>query len=591
MSERPAAPLASEPWPDGLGERLPAPRPAADPPVIRLEGIAKQALEIGRTRLLVTGLIFAMAFATIGLRLVELGLLRGDAEPRHARNETGQPLNTGRAEIVDRNGIVLATTLPTQSLYADPKQVRNAEEAATALAQVLPELPTAELEAKLASDRDFVWLKRNLTPRQQYEVNRLGLPGLHFQRELDRVYPLGALTSQIVGFTDVDNNGLSGLERAFDESLRGGDKPLQLSIDVRVQHVLAKELDAAIREFRGIGGAGVVLDAISGELLALVSLPSYEPDSPGTAPAEARFNRATLGVYEMGSVFKVFTTALALDEGIVELDDGYDVRKPIRAARYTIRDYKPKNRWLSVPEIFIYSSNIGTVHMAMEAGTKAQQDFLARLGMTRAAPVELPEVGAPMLPSPWREINTMTIAYGHGLAVSPLQVARGVAAMVNGGLLKPTTLVKGRSGEALYQRRVISAETSREMNWLMRLVVQYGTGRKADAPGYMVGGKTGTADKLIGRRYSDDARIATFVGAFPMDSPRYVVLAMVDEPKGNESTLGYATGGWVAAPVVRRVVERIGPLVGIRPRPAAEEAGVDQLLIPAKAEDFVLAAQ
>ena len=580
--------------PDGAADRNAAPMapPSRDPPApIRLDGVSKMALETGRTRLLVAGFVFALAFLAIGLRLVELGLLRQGDEPRVAEGETGQPFNAGRAEIVDRNGVVLATTLPTQSLYADPRQVRNVEETAVALAGVLPELSADELAGQLSLERSFVWVKRNLTPRQQYEVNRLGLPGLHFQRELDRVYPLGPLTAQIVGFTDVDGNGLAGLESAFDSRLRSKDQPLQLSIDVRVQYVLAEELAAAIDEFHAIGGAGLVLDVDSGEVIALVSLPSFDPDQPGAAPAEARFNRATLGVYEMGSVFKIFTTAMALDEGIVDLNDGYDVRKPIKAARYVIRDYKPKNRWLSIPEIFIYSSNIGTVHMAMDAGTEAQQHFLNRLGLTRPAPIELPEIGQPMLPSPWREINTMTIAYGHGMAVSPLQVARAVGAIVNGGMLKPVTLMKATGEAPLYEQRVISEETSQAMSWLMRLVVQYGTGRKANAPGYVVGGKTGTADKLVGKHYVNDARMASFVGAFPMDDPRYVIFAMVDAPNGNDSTFGYATGGWVAAPLVGRVVERIGPLVGIRPRPAAEEAGVDELLIPAKAGRFVLAAQ
>jgi cell division protein FtsI (penicillin-binding protein 3) len=559
--------------------------------LVTLDGVAKQALETGRTRLLVTGFVFAVAFLVIGLRLVELGVVREGNEPRLARGETGRALNMGRADIVDRNGVVLATTLPTQSLYADPRQVSDPRETAAALIEVLPGLSRAEVEAKLRLQRGFIWLKRNLTPRQQYLVNRLGLPGLHFQRELDRVYPLGALTAQVVGFTDVDNNGLAGIERSFDEVLRNSNQPVRLSIDIRVQHILAEELAAAIAEFHAVGGAGLVLDVDSGELIAMASLPTFDPDHPGEAPSETRFNRATLGVYEMGSVFKIFTAAMALDEGIVELSDGYDVRKPIRVARFTIRDFKPKNRWLSIPEIFIYSSNIGAVHMAMDAGTQVQQAFLERLGLTQAAVIELPEVGRPMLPSPWREINTMTIAYGHGLAVSPLQLTRAVAAVVNGGLLKPTTLLKVDAGELPAGRRVIAQETSREMCWLMRLVVQYGTGRKANAPGYLVGGKTGTADKLVGQRYVDDARMATFVGAFPMDQPRYVVVVIVDEPKGIERTHGYATGGWVAAPVVRQVVERMGPLVGIRPHPAAEAAGVDQLLIPAKAEGFVLAAQ
>jgi cell division protein FtsI (penicillin-binding protein 3) len=281
---------------------------------------------------------------------------------------------------------------------------------------------------------------------------------------------------------------------------------------------------------------------------------------------------------------------MALETGTVGLNDGYDVSKPIRVSRFTINDFKPKKRWLSVPEIFIYSSNIGTVHMAMEAGTAAQQDFLGKLGLTRTASFELPEIGRPMVPSPWRKINTMTISYGHGLAVSPLQLVSAVGAVVNGGELMPATLLRRVDGERAIGRRVMSERTSQEMRWLMRMVVRNGTGRKANAEGYLVGGKTGTADKLVGRRYSNNARVASFISAFPMDRPRYVVFAMVDEPKGNKSTYGYATGGWVAAPVVRRVVERMGPLFGIRPRVEEETAGLDQLLMPASAEGFVLAA-
>jgi cell division protein FtsI (penicillin-binding protein 3) len=559
-------------------------------PDVLVDGVVKQAVETGRTRLMVTGFVFALAFLVIAARLIDLGLVRQGNEPRLAHGEAGKALATGRADIVDRNGVVLATTLPTVSLYADPSKVRDPLAVAAQLAPILPELSKAEIAAKLGTDRSFVWLKRNLTPRQQYEVNRQGIPGLNFQRELDRIYPLGRLTAQVVGFTDVDNNGLAGIERSFDQVLRSGNQPLALSLDVRIQHILTEELARTIAEFSAIGGAGVVLDVDSGEVVALASLPVYDPDNPGAASEDARFNRATLGVYEMGSVFKIFTTAMALDEGVVGLKDGYDVRKPIRVASFTIRDFKPKDRWLSVPEIFMYSSNIGTVHMAMDAGTKTQRAFLKRLGLTRASAIELPEVGDPMLPSPWREINTMTIAYGHGLAVSPVQIARAVGAVVNGGLLRPATLLRGEPDRPAPGQRVIAEETSRDMSWLMRLVVQSGTGRKANAPGYLVGGKTGTADKLIGRRYSRNARMASFVGAFPMDRPRYVVFVMVDEPKGTKSTYGYATGGWVAAPAVRHVIERMGPLVGLRPRPEAEEAGVDQLLIPAKAEGFVLAA-
>ncbi len=577
--------------PDTRQAELPGLEPRPDPAgLVQLDGAAKQALETGRTRLLVASMVFAAAFLVIGLRLVSLGLFSHAEEPRLAETPRASQHATVRADIVDRNGVVLATTLPTASLYANPRQIRDPAAVADQLADVLPGLSRTAAAVKLASDRSFVWLKRKLTPREQYRVNRLGIPGLYFQNEQERVYPHGALTAHVVGFANVDNQGLAGIEQAFEETLRGSPAPVQLSLDLRVQHILAEELAAAMTEFDGIGAAGLVLDAQTGEVVAMVSLPAFDPAAPGTASDDARFNRASLGIYEMGSVFKIFTTAMALDEGAVELSDGFDVSKPIRVARFTITDFKPKKRWLSIPEIFIYSSNIGTVHMAMEAGTPAQQGFLAGLGLTQAPRIELPEIGRPLVPSPWREINTMTISYGHGLAVSPLQLASAVSAVVNGGEVKPLTLLKRPEATPVPGRRVMSAATSRDMRWLMRLVVQHGTGRKADAEGYMVGGKTGTADKLLGRRYATDLRIASFVGAFPMDDPRYVVFAMVDEPKGTKKTYGYATGGWVAAPVVRKVVERMAPLVGIMPRPRDEEQGIEQHLIPANFRGAVFAA-
>jgi cell division protein FtsI (penicillin-binding protein 3) len=548
-------------------------------------GRTAQVLETGRTRLLVAGMMFALAFIVLAWRLIDIAVFAVGSEPRTATTPAAPAFETGRADIVDRNGVVLATSLPTASLYANPHQVREPGEAAARLAGVLPDLSQAEVRAKLSTDRGFIWLKRNLTPREQYRVNRLGIPGLYFEREQRRFYPHGGLTAHCVGFTDVDNKGLAGIEQSFDEVLRGRSEPLALSLDLRVQHVLAQELAAAMREFAAIGAAGLVMDASSAEVLAMVSLPEFDPDRPGMATPEARFNRASLGLYEMGSVFKIFTTAMALDEGVVTLDDGYDTRKPIRAARFTITDFKPKNRWLSVPEIFIYSSNIGTVRMAMDVGTAAQRAFLDRLGLTRPASIELAEVGHPMVPSPWREINTMTIAYGHGLAVSPVQLVSAVAAVVNGGEFHPATLITRAERERPAGARIMSRDTSLKMRQLMRLAVRRGTGGKANAKGYIVGGKTGTANKIVGGRYARNARIASFVAAYPMNNPRYVVFAMIDEPKANKRTHGYATGGWVAAPVVRRVVERIGPLLGVEPiRDGADEDGSERLLVRAKAK-------
>jgi cell division protein FtsI (penicillin-binding protein 3) len=307
------------------------------------------------------------------------------------------------------------------------------------------------------------------------------------------------------------------------------------------------------------------MDVNTGEIAAMSSLPGFDPNRPGAIAEELRFNRTTLGVYEMGSTFKIFTTAMALDAGTVTLGGGYDATDPIRVARFVIRDYLAKKRWLSVPEIFMYSSNIGTVKMAMDVGIAAHRNFLSNLGMMKPVRIELSETGSPLSPNRWRKINTMTISFGHGLAVSPLHLVAGVSAIVNGGIYRSPTLIKRDTNTPVPGKRVISAETSLKMRRLMRLVVDKGTGRKAAAPGFLVGGKTGTAEKVSDRGYRKKALISSFVAAFPMNKPRYVVLAMLDEAKGTKETHGYATGGWVAAPVVAAVVRRIAPVLGVRP--------------------------
>ncbi len=553
-------------------------------PELRLSGQTAAALDVGRTRLLVAGVVFTLAFAVVGVRLVDLTLWNKGAAPRVVRSAQVPGLKIGRADIVDRTGTVLATSLPTASLYADPRRIRDPRRAAAAIAQVLPEIAPAELEAKLGGDGGFVWIKRNLTPREHHEVNRLGIPGLNFRRETQRIYPHGNLAAHVVGFTDVDSEGLAGIERSFNNALKRADAPVALSLDLRVQHILTEELAATMRDFDAIGAAGIVLDARSGETLAMASLPDFDANDAGEASGDARFNRASLGLYEMGSVFKIFTIAQALDSGRVSLSNTYDTTKPLRVARFTINDFKPKNRWLSVPEIFMYSSNIGTALMAMDLGTQSQRAFLGNLGLTRAASLELGEVGTPLLPSPWRDINTLTISYGHGMAVSPIQVASAVAAIVNGGVMIPATLIKRGRAAAEAGRRVIGKSTSRAMRDLMRLVVRNGTGGKAEAKGFLVGGKTGTSEKLVKGRYARDRRIASFVGAFPMNDPRYVVLIMVDEPKGKKSTFNYATGGWVAAPAMRNVVERIAPILGVAPAiEGYETESSERLLVKAKA--------
>jgi cell division protein FtsI (penicillin-binding protein 3) len=553
------------------------------------EGAGKHALETGRNRLLVTGAVIAFAFVAVALRLVDVAVLKG-AEPRIARS-TPPHAATARADIVDRNGVLLATSLPVVSLYANPREVLDAAEAAAKLVAAFPELDREQIEAKLASRARFVWIKRNLTPRQKYEVNRLGIPGLEFQVAERRVYPQGRAAAQVLGLTDVDGRGIAGVERTFDAPLADGDGPIVLSLDVRIQDILREELALQMTEFRAIGAAGVVLDAETAEVLAMVSLPDFDAnESSAVAGTEPAFNRVTKGVYEMGSTFKLFTAAMALDSGTVGLRDGYDASRPIHIARFTISDYKGKNRWMSVPEILVYSSNIGAAKMALDVGVRLQRAYLDGFGMLKTPPVELPETGAPLAPARWREINAMTIAYGHGLAVSPLQLAGGVAAIVNGGQLRPVTILKREPGGIPEGTAAISAETSRHMRELMRLAVVHGTGKKADVQGYAVGGKTGTADKQVGRGYRRDARMASFVGAFPIHAPRFVVLVMIDEPKGNASTHGYATGGWIAAPVFRRVVERLAPLAGLAPEETIEAPPMPAPRPPARGFDGLASA-
>ncbi|HLB07106.1 MAG TPA: penicillin-binding protein 2, partial [Alphaproteobacteria bacterium] len=438
------------------------------------------------------------------------------------------------------------------------------------LAEALPELGHEDLVGKLSGERRFIWLKRHLTPRQQYDINRLGLPGIGFVEDERRVYPQGPLFAHALGYTGIDNHGLAGLERALDERLAAPERgerpePLVLSLDLRVQHALREELVRSVETFRALGAAGLVLDVDTGEILALVSLPDFDPNLPDAPTGEAMFNRATLGVYEMGSTFKIFTVAMALDSGSVTIDGGYDASQPIAASGYVITDYHPQSRFLTVPEIMVHSSNIGAAKMALDLGAARQKEYLHRFGLLTAARIELPEVGLPLAPETWRDINTMTIAFGHGVAVSPLQLANAAAAIVNGGVLRPATLIKRADEGPVPGVQVISAETSRTMRWLMRLVVEQGTGRNAEASGYFVGGKTGTAEKAIAGHYQKSALLSTFVGAFPMRKPRYVVLITLDEPKGTPETFGFATAGWTAAPTASRLITRLGPLLGIEP--------------------------
>src|SRR6516165_8759857 len=482
------------------------PRHFKPPPCVAVipDGPAKQAIEACRTRLLVTGGLFALVFAVVALRVVEIVAVGGGtAESQIARFRIVATPAPSHADIVDRNGNVLAATLDSPSLYANPKQILDPGEATSKLVSVLPTLGAAEVSAKLTSGKSFVWIRRHLTPAEQYSVNQLGIPGLEFEHEERRVYPDGDLTSHVVGYSGIDNAGFAGVERGLDGVLKERLEPLQLSLDVRLQYILHEELQRVIDDFTAKGGGGLIMDVNSGEILAMASLPDPDPNHPGISLADRMFDRITLGVYELGSIFKIFTVAMALEAGTSTISSTYDASHPLKIGRFTISDYHGKHRVLSVPEILMYSSNIGAARMAVAAGAQTQREFLARLGLLKTPKIEVSEVAEPHYPAKWREVNVMTIAFGHGISVTPLSFATAAAALVNGGILRQATLVKLPAGYAPQGQQVISAKTSEQMRRLLRLVVEHGTGTMAAAPGYVVGGKTGTADKVSGRHYAE----------------------------------------------------------------------------------------
>jgi len=524
----------------------------------------RPGLALGKSRLKVAGITFLLCFGLIGLRLVDLTVMSDATERSGTLATDGAALMFGRADIIDRNGQLLAKSLPVASLYADPKLMIAPQHAARGLARIFSDLTYEDLYDKLTSDRRFVWIRRHIKPEQQQQVHELGVPGLAFKREGTRFYPHEALTAHVIGYTDIDGNGLAGIERGFDERLSSVAAPLQLSLDIRLQHILKREMLVQIEEFQAIGGTGLIFDVNSAEVLAMVSLPDFDPHAPPTDNADAMFNRATLGVYEMGSTFKIFNTALALESGRVSLTDSFDASKPVSISGHVIHDFHGEHRWLTVPEIFQHSSNIGSVRMVQEVGIPQQRAFMQQVGFLDRVPVELPETGHPLTPPRWREINMATIAFGHGISVTPLHLVSATAAMINGGIMREPTVLKRGEGWAQQGRRVISSETSAIMRRLMRLVVKEGTASKAEVAGYVVGGKTGTAEKQVGRRYQGNKRLSSLVGAFPMHDPQYVVYILIDEPKPSKHSYGYATGGWVAAPAVARIIAEIGPMLGVR---------------------------
>ena len=470
-----------------------------------------------------------------------------------------------RADIIDRNGELLATSIDVYSLFADPREVWDAGETADALVQVFPDLDRDTLEARLSNrERAFAWIKRGLTPRQRERVRSLRLEALYFRKESSRAYPRGTLAGHLLGYVGDDGEGLGGLEYALDTRLAQGGKPVQLTIDSGVQFMLEAELADAAAEFSAKGAAGIVLAARTGEVHAVASWPPLNPNRASDIPldAPARLDRAVGAVYELGSIFKPLTVAAGIEAGAILPTDRFDVREPLTISGFTIHDTHPIYGSANVTEIISESSNIGTVKIVEKIGTRRQQDFLQRLGLMERAPIELSGSAAPLMPKVWSELSTATISYGHGMSVSPIAFASAYTALANGGEIVPPTLILG--GEPRQPRRVMSAPTAAIVTAMLRDAVLNGTGSRAEVAGYRVAGKTGTAEKPIPGGYSDTLNINSFAALFPADSPEYVVLIVLDEPKAGAN--GGVTAAWNAAPTAGRVIERIAPLLGVTPK-------------------------
>ncbi|MEA3017678.1 MAG: hypothetical protein QOI38_2400, partial [Sphingomonadales bacterium] len=524
-------------------------------------------LVITYQRLMQMLLIFAGVTFLIVARLMFLQVFSDRAVAGSAVN----PLLPPRGDIVDRNGVPLARTIEAWTIGIRPRDIiGDPAEIAGRLAALMPERNEAQYRAMLASGRTFIYLRRRALPELVEAANAIGEPGIVFSREPERLYPQTALAGHVLGWTDMEGHGVSGMERVLEQRLldpaqRG--QPVALSIDSRVQAAMEAELASAVTAMSAEGGTGIVLDVRTGEIVAMASAPTFNPNDAGAADPAALYNRATMGVYELGSAFKPITVAAAMEAGVVTSPaQRWDAASPIQIGRFQIGDDHPLGRAITVPELLVHSSNIATAHIADAMGAERMQQAFRNLGFNEPAHIELVERARPLWPSDWGRARVLTSGFGHGVAITPLHLASAYAALVNGGTWRPATLMRVEPGHAPAGRRVYSEATSYQMRQYLRMIVTHGTGRRAEAPGFRVGGKTGTAEKVVaGGGYSRRVNVSTFAAAFPMDEPRYVVVVMMDAPRGNAETSFLTTAAWTAAPVVSRVIARTGPLLGIIP--------------------------
>ena len=544
--------------------------------LLALNGTRRWRAQLTRVRIRWVIALLLLLFAVIVVRLVQLA--RTPTQVLSIEGQTKDRITSSRPAIVDRNGLEMAVDLRVPSLFAEPRRMIDVEEAVSKLSTDLPDLDRDALRKKLTGDRGFVWIAREVSPQLADRVFNEGIPGVGMLNESKRFYPGGPTAAHILGTTNIDSQGIAGIEKTLDDSgvalLQdvglARDQPLEpvtLSIDLRVQFALREQLADALVRYQANAAAGVLIDIRTGEVLALSSLPDFDPNDPKSALAEGAIDRITAGKFELGSVFKIVTAAATLDSGTVKITDSFDARGGVRFGRFVINDFHGKNRILTVPEIFKYSSNVGAIRMMQAMGKGQFRQFLTRIGFDQPLPFDLPELTRPDVPKEFSDVGAATAAFGQGLSVTPLQMASAVAAFMNGGVYFAPTLFPRTAAEATsIGKRVISEKTSEQLRYLMRLNATEGSGSRANkfAAGYRIGGKTGTAEKVVNGRYSSDKNLTTFISAFPMEAPRYVLLVMLDEPKAEKPGTG-ATAGWNAGEANGRVVQRIAPLLGIAP--------------------------
>jgi len=527
----------------------------------------RDSVSYTRVNIIIFG--FSVVFLIISVRLT---IVATSDYVNYRQSIKGMEIN--RYDIVDRNNNLLAVSLPSASLYANPRKVIDVEQSIEKLLTIFPELDKKQLYTKLNSDKSFEWIKRDVTPQEHEKIYNLGMPGFEFEREQKRIYTYGNLLSHVIGYVGRDLRGLAGIEKYFDEFLAGYDllsenknqgNFLQLSIDVRIQNILSEELERTIKKFSAKGAAGMVVDPNNGEILALVSKPDFDPHHPGEAKPEQLFNMATQGAYEMGSGMKSLTMAIGLDTGVTSLTDAYDLTY-MKVGNFQLKDYPhPLKGWHSVPYIFLKSSNIGIGQIMLEIGKNNLAEYLKKLGLLDRLKIELPERARPLYPhySRWTDLRLITMSYGYGMSQSPAHFMQAMVPVMNGGLLYPLTLIKRDPTKPLEAQRVFKEKTSADMRKLMRLVVTKGTGAKAEVKGYYIGGKTGTANVAHAGKYDKTRRVSSFFGVIPATKPKYMVYIIYNEPKGIKETFGFAGGGWVAAPSTGIIMQKLAALYGI----------------------------